>query len=63
MQKRTFLLGGFAAAVAAASGSLSAMGLSSPTAVAGFPSLYGPLGEVMVNPYKIAPLTAVIKEQ
>ncbi len=61
MQKRTFLLGSLAAAVAAASGSLSAMGLSSPTAVAGFPSLYGPLGEVMVNPYKIAPLTAVIK--
>ena len=37
------------------------MGTSSGYAVVGYSSQQGPLGEVMVNPYGIAPLTAIIR--
>ena len=60
MQKRTFLLASMAAFLCYAQ-SAAAMGTASGPAVVGYPSQYGPLGEVAVNPYGIAPLTAVIK--
>ena len=56
---RAFLLSGAALAVSAASGAF-AMGTPSGFAVVGF-AKQGDLGEVIVNPYKISPLTAVIK--
>lgn len=59
LTKRAFLLSGAALAVSAASGAF-AMGTPSGFAVVGF-SKQGDLGEVIVNPYKISPLTAVIK--
>ena len=60
MQKRTFLRAAVALAVSASTGAF-AMGTASGPAVVGYPGQYGPLGEVAVNPYGIAPLTAVIK--
>ncbi len=59
LTKRAFLLSGAAFAVSAASGAF-AMGTPSGFAVVGF-AKQGDLGEVIVNPYKISPLTAVIK--
>lgn len=59
MQKRTFLLSAAACAMMSATGAM-AMGTPSGFAVVGF-NKQGSLGEVIVNPYKIAPLTAVIK--
>ena len=59
LTKRAFLLSGAALAVSAASGAF-AMGTPSGFAVVGF-AKQGDLGEVIVNPYKISPLTAVIK--
>ena len=59
MQKRTFLLSAAACAMMTATGAM-AMGTPSGFAVVGF-NKQGSLGEVIVNPYKIAPLTAVIK--
>ncbi|MBE5692011.1 MAG: aryl-sulfate sulfotransferase [Sutterella sp.] len=59
MQKRTFLLSAAACAMMTATGAM-AMGTPSGFAVVGF-NKQGNLGEVIVNPYKIAPLTAVIK--
>ena len=60
MQKRSFLFTAAALAVLGAT-SAFAMGTSSGPHVVGYPGQYGPLGEVAVNPYGIAPLTAVIK--
>jgi len=59
LTKRAFLLSGAALAVSAARGAF-AMGTPSGFAVVGF-AKQGDLGEVIVNPYKISPLTAVIK--
>ena len=59
LTKRAFLLSGAALAVSAASGAF-AMGTPSGFAVVGF-AKQGDLGEVIVIPYKISPLTAVIK--
>ena len=59
MQKRTFLLSAAACAMMTATGAM-AMGTPSGFAVVGF-NKQGSLGEVIVNPYKIAPLTAGIK--
>ena len=61
MKRRTFLSGAVAATFAGTTGHVMAMGTTSGYNVTGFPSLYGPLGEVHVNPYGIAPLTALIK--
>lgn len=59
MKRRTFLSGAVAATFAGTTGHVMAMGTTSGYNVTGFPSLYGPLGEVHVNPYGIAPLTAL----
>ena len=59
MQRRT-LISCAAAAAFTASGA-HAMGTASGYAVVGYPSQTGPLGEVHVNPYGIAPLTAIIR--
>ena len=61
MKRRTFLSGAVAATFAGTTGHVMAMGTTAGYNVTGFPSLYGPLGEVHVNPYGIAPLTALIK--
>ena len=60
MKRRTLLTGAAVAAAGVATQAF-AMGTSSGYAVVGYPSAYGPLGEVLVNPYGIAPLTALIK--
>lgn len=55
LTKRAFLLSGAALAVSAARGAF-AMGTPSGFAVVGF-AKQGDLGEVIVNPYKISPLS------
>lgn len=61
MNRRKFLSCAVLAATAGATGGAMAMGTASGYNVVGFAALYGPLGEVLVNPYGIAPLTAIIK--
>ena len=61
MQRRTLMSGAVAAAALAGTQGARAMGTSSGYAVVGYSSQQGPLGEVMVNPYGIAPLTAIIR--
>ena len=61
MNRRKFLSCAVLAATAGATGGVMAMGTASGYNVVGFAALYGPLGEVLVNPYGIAPLTAIIK--
>ena len=57
--KRIAVYAAFAAGIAALSGGVLASGGASGPAVAF--KAQGNIGEVMVNPYKIAPLTAVIR--
>ena len=61
MNRRKFLSCAVMAATAGAANGVMAMGTASGYNVVGFAALYGPLGEVIVNPYGIAPLTAIIK--
>ena len=60
MQKRVFLKGILATALTGAL-QAHAMGTASGPAVVGYPGQQGPLGIVEVNPYGVAPLTAVIR--
>ncbi len=60
MQKRVFLKGILATALTGAL-QAHAMGTASGPAVVGYAGQQGPLGIVEVNPYGVAPLTAVIR--
>ena len=60
MQKRVFLKRILATALTGAL-QAHAMGTASGPAVVGYPGQQGPLGIVEVNPYGVAPLTAVIR--